>query len=121
MTRDEATPASSDDLVRIETLQHGTHPLVSLHGELDLSNAHLLRAALEKVPLVSLVAIDMSDLTFIDSTGLGAIAQFGKRVRDADGGLYLVVTRPAIRKVLSITSLDQHFSVVEKLDEVPKD
>ena len=119
MTRDEATPAS--DLVQITIAQHGATPLVELQGELDLSNAQLLRETLERVPLAKLVALDMTELTFIDSTGLGAIAQFGKRLRDAGGALYLVVTRPAIRKVLSITSLDKHFTVVERRDDVPLD
>lgn len=120
MTRDEATPAS-DELVQISVVQHGAHPLVALQGELDLSNAQQLREALDRVPLAKLAAIDMTELTFIDSTGLGAIAQFGKRLRDAGGALYLVVTRPAIRKVLSITSLDKHFPVVERRDDVPVD
>jgi anti-sigma B factor antagonist len=114
MTRDDAP----DELLRVEIVENAPYPTIALFGELDLSNAALLRDTLAKIEPCPLVAIDLSELSFIDSTGLSAIAQFGKRQNDAGGKLYLVITRPVVKKVFSITSLDQHFPVVESLDAI---
>lgn len=120
MTRDGVTQPS-DDLVKIDVSSRGTDPLITVQGELDLSNTPLFRDVLDHIDSAPLVVMDLSELTFIDSTGIGAIAQFGKRIRDASGTLYIVAKHPAVRKVLSITSLDQHFPVVDSIDRVPND
>lgn len=121
MTHDGVTQQPSDDLVKIDLSRRGTAPLIAVQGELDLSNTPLFRDVLNNIESAPLVILDLSELTFIDSTGIGAIAQFGKRIRDAGGALHVVAKHTAVRKVLSITSLDQHFPVVDSLDRVPND
>ena len=51
------------------------------------------------------LAIDLHDLSFIDSTGLGMLAGALKRARQQGRTVVLVAPQPAVRTVLEITSL----------------
>ena len=76
-----------------------------LMGELDASSSQGLPEQLQG-PLGSLVVIDLSQLAFMDSSGLGAI-HAARRLAIKDGGT-LVVCRPQpnVLRVLQLTGLD---------------
>lgn len=82
----------------------GVH-MVALHGELDIVSAYDLALALVEVA-GSTVVVDLSDLTFTDSTGISALVMARKRIL-ADGRGELVLTRPAgiVRQALTIVGL----------------
>jgi anti-sigma B factor antagonist len=82
----------------------GVH-IVALHGELDLASADGLADALVEVA-GSTVVVDLSDLTFMDSTGISALAVARNRIL-AEGQGQLVVTRPGgiVGKALEIVGL----------------
>ena len=61
--------------------------------------------------------IDLSEVGFIDSTGLGVLVSTLKHVREVDGRLDLVVSAPRVLKVFSITGLDAVISLHATLDE----
>ena len=79
--------------------------IVALHGELDIVSAAGLADALVDVAGSTLV-VDLSDLTFIDSSGISALVVARNRIL-ADGKGDLVLTRPGVivRRVLEITGL----------------
>jgi anti-anti-sigma factor len=76
-----------------------------LSGELDASTCQGLAERLTGPP-GSLVVVDLGDLTFMDSSGLGAIHR-ARREAIKNGG-NLVVSRPSpiVYRVLEITGLD---------------
>ena len=82
----------------------GVH-IVVLHGELDIVSAYGVALALVEVA-GSTVVVDLSDLTFMDSTGISALVMARKRIL-ADGRGQLVLTRPAgiVRAALEIVGL----------------
>ncbi len=82
----------------------GIH-VVALHGELDIASADGLAEALVEVAGSTLV-VDLSDLTFIDSTGIGALVLARNRIL-AHGQGELVLSRPGgiVRRVLEIVGL----------------
>ena len=82
----------------------GLHILV-LHGELDIMSADDLALALVEVA-GSTVVVDLSDLTFIDSSGISALVMARNRIV-ADGRGLLVLTRPGgiVRRALEIVGL----------------
>ena len=57
-----------------------------------------------------LVIVDLTDVSFIDSTGLGVLVGAVRDVRADGGDLRLVVTEPQIIKLLELTGLDEVFS-----------
>ncbi|MDQ4069670.1 MAG: STAS domain-containing protein [Actinomycetota bacterium] len=84
-----------------------------LLGELDMSTAPQLRDELARLASggASVVTLDLSDLAFIDSTGLSVLITALKRLRQQGGDLTLRSPTPGTRKVLEITGLTQVFSI----------
>lgn len=83
-------------------------------GEVDLSTTSELQAQFDALPESSkVVVVDLSQVTFLDSTGLNALvsAQKRLRMRSDDHELRLVVTQPQILKVLEITGLSDVFPI----------
>ena len=82
----------------------GLH-IVALHGELDLASADGLAEALVEIAGSTLV-VDLADLSYMDSSGIGALVVARTRIR-AKGLGELVVTRPTaiVQKVLEIVGL----------------
>ncbi len=76
-----------------------------LAGELDASSSDGLAEQLQGLP-GSLVVIDLSELTFMDSSGLGVI-HVARRLAIKNGGT-LVVSRPQsnVYRILQLTGLD---------------
>ena len=81
--------------------------LVEVAGELELHNAPQLRAELLRAceGQSPCVVVDLSGLTFIDSTGIGVLVGALKRARERGGALTLVCPVPRIRRIFEITGL----------------
>lgn len=82
---------------------------VTLSGEIDASNAdeffNEVSEAFSAEPKD--VHLCCADLTFIDSTTLGAIVKLFKRVRAENKNLRLSAVQPRIKKLFSICALDK--------------
>lgn len=87
--------------------------LLRLQGELDMATAVELRRAvadaISGAPLV--VILDLSELTFIDSTGIGVLLGSSHKAREA--GCSFVVRSPSrsVRKALHLTGVDQALDI----------
>ncbi len=62
------------------------------------------------------IVLDLSEVTFVDSSGLGAIASGFKALEDGRG-LVICGARDAVRSVFKLTRLDKVVRVVESEDE----
>ena len=87
---------------------------VRLAGEIDTYTVPQVRSAFQKVPATAghKVVVDLRDVTFLDSSGIGAIIGLHRRVVDADGRLELVCTGMPLQLV-KLMSLDQVIDVVQ--------
>jgi anti-sigma B factor antagonist len=87
--------------------------VVILAGEVDLYTAPRFREVL----LQSIddgaehVVIDLTDVSFIDSTALGVLVSGGKRLQQTAGRLAIGCPDEKIRRILEITGLDTVFAV----------
>lgn len=96
------------------------HVIVTLRGECDLNNADILRErllALLDDGQTPCVILDLTDLTFIDSSGLTALVVADRRARALGGALVLAGARKIVARVLSLTALDKHFPVYATVAE----
>ena len=84
-----------------------------LLGELDMSTAPRLGDELARLASdgATMVTVDLSDLAFIDSTGLSVLITGLKRLRQQGGDMVLRSPTPGTRKVLEITGLTEVFSI----------
>jgi anti-anti-sigma factor len=99
----------------------GAH-LVTLGGELDLRSADELEAALEHMPAgePARTCVDLSDLQFIDSTGLAILVKAHQAAAKAGGGLAIVCVPGAVRRTFETTGLMGLLSVVGSVDDALK-
>ena len=96
-----------------EVSTHGTRTIVALAGEIDLSNHVALRGALNDLITngsVDLV-LDVTDVSLMVSTGLGALIGTRRRVHAFEGSLAIVLTHDAILRVFQVTGLDKVFDI----------
>jgi anti-sigma B factor antagonist len=79
--------------------------VVALHGELDIVSADWLAGALVEIA-GSTVVVDLSDLTFMDCSGIDALVAARNRIL-AEGLGRIVLARPGAiaRRVLEIVGL----------------
>jgi anti-sigma B factor antagonist len=110
--------AVSDLTVRSARLD-GDTSIVALEGELDLYSADAFRGALEEEldAGASRLAIDLGNVSFIDSVALGVLANAMKRVRAAGGGLAVISDNPQIVRVFEITGLDRLMVIAPALND----
>jgi anti-sigma B factor antagonist len=82
--------------------------LLALRGELDLASAPILEARLRAADVEdhSDVALDLTDLSFVDATGLKVILNAHRRAAWRGGRVILLNPSSDIRRLLSLTALD---------------
>ena len=97
----------------------GDKTVLSVGGEIDVYTAPKLREQI--VQLVEdgryHLVVDMEDVEFLDSTGLGVLVGGLKRVRAHDGSLRLVCTQERILKIFRITGLTKVFPIHSSVAE----
>ena len=92
----------------VSTVQAGEHAyVVSVEGELDLYTTPQLTAELEAIVDGLEVVLDLSGVTFLDSTALGAILLAARRLRDENGALAIVTAEASTKKLLEIVGVDR--------------
>jgi len=98
----------------------GDATIVRATGELDVSTVPDLRRCLYDVVAEGArhIVLDLSEVTFIDSTTLGVLVSVRNRLQPARGRLDLVAQHPAVLTVLRMTALDRVFTVHSSLAEV---
>ena len=87
--------------------------MIVLAGALDIATAPDLWSAIDAAIASghSEVLLDLTDLTFVDSTGLGVFVRAGKELRAAGGGLVLRSPGDRVANLLSITRLEEVFEI----------
>jgi anti-anti-sigma factor len=91
---------------------------VSLVGELDLSTVAKVQEELRRVEASApgTLVVDLSKLTFLDSTGLRCIVTADERARDEGRRMVIVRGPDAVQRVFSITKLDDRLDMVDDAD-----
>jgi anti-sigma B factor antagonist len=87
--------------------------VIALSGELDLATAPELWAAMDTALAAGRrdLVLDLTELAFVDSTGLGVFVRAGKELRAAGGELTLRRPGERVAKLLEITRLQEVFRI----------
>jgi anti-sigma B factor antagonist len=99
--------------VNLSTYELNGRPVVTLRGQLDVTDvpcvaAHLTTAVAVYGPWI---IVDLEGLDFIDCSGLGVLVGVLRRVRASGGDLPLAAPQHMVGKVLTVTGLMDVFSV----------
>ncbi len=94
--------------------------MLSVGGDLDVVGAPDLRQAVVAAVAEGsrLLTLDLSDLDFVDSFGIGAVVGALKRLRQRGGDLAVVCPTPRIRRVFEICDLDKILALHDSIDRV---
>jgi anti-sigma B factor antagonist len=91
--------------------------IVTVSGEVDLHTAPTLEQALEGVLGLggTSVAVDLLEVSFVDSTTLGVLLRYHERFRGLGGDLVIVTEDRRILRTFEITGLDRVFVIERRL------
>lgn len=91
--------------------------LVSLHGELDAFAAGRVRELMAEAAHCRRLVIDLSDVSFVDSSGLGAIVSGIRRVRAIGGAVAVAVSPGPVERLLRTAGFDRVVRLARSVDE----
>jgi anti-sigma B factor antagonist len=110
----------SDGTLAIKILCDGAAHILYLAGELDLANAETFATALEAAERESAtVTIDMTELEFIDSTGIAVLVAAHHRLNEDGDAIRLRLissNATAVQRVMTLTGLDQTMPFIAATD-----
>jgi anti-anti-sigma factor len=88
---------------------------MALVGELDLSSVAKVQEELRRVEAGSpaTLVVDLSKLTFLDSTGLRCIVTADERAREQGRRIVIVRGPDAVQRVFAITRLEERLEIVD--------
>jgi len=109
--------------VDIKSEHNGSAIVYRLRGSLDLATAPSLRAALIEAANEGKhdIIVDLTELEFLDSTGLGALIGAHRRALENSGRVRLIVRDGPIQRLLNITGLMRIFAVYASLEAALSD
>ena len=86
--------------------------LVQLSGDLDIAVKDELHAKLEAAAQeADVVAIDLANVDYVDSTALGLFVALRNRLRERGGSVRLCSPSRQVRKLLEYAGLDAAFEI----------
>lgn len=104
----------------IEQEKTGDCTLIRLRGEVDLSWSQQVRKAvlkaLDESPRVGVV---LSEVSYIDSSGIAALVEGFQNSRSKGTVFVLVAVSDAVRAVLELARLDRVFLIVADVESIP--
>jgi anti-anti-sigma factor len=110
----------SEPAARIDVEPQGWRTLITVTGEVDLSNADELRRQAEaSVREAQAVVIDLSAVEYLDSQGVRVLHDVARRLATEDVPLTVVAPSESIAgEVLNLVRMDASVRVCESLDDV---
>jgi anti-anti-sigma factor len=98
----------------IRSERQGGTAVVAPAGELDIATAGLLEQALAVAAASDApqIILDLSGLTFMDSTGLRIVLDFNERCGGEHGRLGVIAGAPAVERLLDIVGLRERLPLI---------
>jgi anti-sigma B factor antagonist len=99
--------------ISISRTNAGNIPIVAISGEVDVYSAPALKDKITELVGAGehTLIVDLGNVTFLDSTGLGVLVEARTATAEAGGSLPLVCTQQRVLKLFTITGLDGVFSI----------
>jgi anti-sigma B factor antagonist len=108
------------DQLKIDVRREPDRVIIRLSGELDMSNAPLLQAAIEEAdpPAKEMLVLDLEELQFIDSTGLRIILWARERCQEGDREFAVTPGSQQVQRLLTVSGAGEHLRVIASADDM---
>jgi len=94
-------------------------PVIDVSGEVDIYTTPQFKEAVTEILQQGHIhiIINLTDVSYMDSSGFGTLLSATKRLRPQNGGIFLVGCNEAVSRMLDITRLNTIFTVVHTEEE----
>jgi anti-sigma B factor antagonist len=101
--------------ITLQVTKVAGHAVVAVSGEIDISSVPDMRAAIDAVLTdgTRQLIVDLDGVRFMDSTGLNLLIGVVKQL--GPGTLGVVANRSSIRRIFSISGIDQVIPLYESV------
>ncbi len=107
-------PEESEKVLTFEIEREGDKAVVKCHGRLVAGTTEELHQEVKDLlPQTKVVVVDLAELTYVDSTGLGMLVRLHASARKVGCELKLLHLGKQLRNVLKLTNLLSVFGQVE--------
>ena len=99
--------AGSSRRLTVQSVVDATSLDVGLAGELDMAAAFRLESEFERLlatPGIDGVVLDLADVSFLDSAGLGALLSIAEQARRLGLGVHTSSVSAPVRRILDATA-----------------
>ncbi|MGI8938314.1 MAG: STAS domain-containing protein [Iamia sp.] len=107
-------------MLEIEVTATDDYTLCRPVGELDAYTVNDFRESLGEVAGATHLLIDLSDVPFMDSAGLGALIGGIRRTRESGGEVAVACGRATLSRLLHTTGFDRIVPVEETVEEAAR-
>ncbi|MBF1294989.1 MULTISPECIES: STAS domain-containing protein [unclassified Parvimonas] len=97
--------------LKVDLRQEGEKLFVDLQGDLDINSNKEFKEKVNSVQGVKKITVNCENLSYIDSTGLGAFISIYKHIKEKGEKLVITGLKPHIKKIFLITDLDKVFEI----------
>ncbi len=100
--------------LNVQIKNEAARTVVCVSGEVDVSNADVLRTAIDGALQgegVQAVDVDMAQVPYIDSTGIGVLVGAAHRAQDAGVAFSLVGAQDNVVRILGMLGVDEVINV----------
>jgi anti-sigma B factor antagonist len=96
--------------------------LVELNGEIDAYSSDQLREHIDQIIKSgkTRAVVDLGNLSYIDSTGLGLLVRWTKELRNSKGDVHLLNPGRRVDNVIRLTNLKRFFKIFTDRDKAMK-
>jgi len=105
--------------IKIVTKEVKKAHIIEVQGEIDVYTSPRVKETINELiekEQYNLI-INLEDVRYIDSTGLGVLIGALKKVREHNGSINLICTNPQIKKIFNITGLVKIFGIYKNQEE----
>ncbi len=97
----------------------GENYIIDVDGEMDLYNSHKIKDLISKMveKNVKRIIINFSDVTYIDSSGVGALIYICSVIKKKQLQLALTNIQGSVKKVIDLTHLTDYFPMTNTIEE----
>ena len=99
--------------LKVDLKKDGELLFVDLQGDLDINSNKEFKEKVTSVQGVKKIILNCENLSYIDSTGLGAFVSIYKNLKENGEKLVIKGLKPHIKKIFLITDLDKVFDIEE--------
>ncbi len=108
-------------MLEIHVERNDGHTVCRPSGELDAYTVGQFRDTLGSLAEEPRLLIDLSDVPFMDSAGLGALIGGIRRARENHAEVVVACSRPTLTRLLHTTGFDRIVPVTETIDDAIKE